>query len=376
MHKALHMLGKYSLTPWRFWTRAARKGTDTSSLEDSLRLRQSPFCLVFCARARVYRIFTILVLACLMAGAACISAQGETTDAKPANVVTINNKAYVKGPKILLGDIAAIEGIHAAILAKIEIGNASSPGNSRRIDADLIKARIKNSCKSVDSLEVRGASSVQATTLSNTLSGHEMGKSLREFIESRMPWDKKQAVIEIDAPSDIVIAEGVTTIEWRAAPNYQFLGPGTFKGDVLIDGQLEKTVLGRVDMEAYGDVVIAVRAVARGKVLGPDDIETQRMALSRLSREIITKRDQVIGKVSKSSLSPGQIVTTRKVEAPKLVKRYQYVTVKTRLGGVVVTTLAKAKSDGRAGDRIVLLNAKNKEEFIGTVQKDGVVFVE
>lgn len=48
--------------------------------------------------------------------------------------VTVKDSAYVKGPKILLGDVADITGDNAEKLAQVEVAPAALPGTAKRID--------------------------------------------------------------------------------------------------------------------------------------------------------------------------------------------------------------------------------------------------
>ena len=96
-----------------------------------------------------------LVLAGVMAAAAW--AQGET--------VTLKEEVYVKGPKVLLGDVAVVEGVDADYLRSIEIMPAAAPGGVRRLNAALVRTRLLEGGLDESQVDIRGSRNVVATTL-------------------------------------------------------------------------------------------------------------------------------------------------------------------------------------------------------------------
>ncbi|MCH8205068.1 MAG: hypothetical protein IID09_07870, partial [Candidatus Hydrogenedentes bacterium] len=73
-----------------------------------------------------------------------------------ADTITLKEAVYVKGPKVLLGDVAVIEGLEADSLRAIEIAPAAAPGSARRLNAALVRARIIEGGFDPSGVEVRG----------------------------------------------------------------------------------------------------------------------------------------------------------------------------------------------------------------------------
>ena len=80
------------------------------------------------------------VIRCLI-GAALFVAGGA---AMAADSLTLHEEAYVKGPKVYLGDVADIEGENAVDLAMVEVASAALPGASKRLNAALVASRIRH----------------------------------------------------------------------------------------------------------------------------------------------------------------------------------------------------------------------------------------
>lgn len=293
-----------------------------------------------------------------------------------ADVVTLRPEAFVKGPEILLGDIADIDGDQAAVLGNIEVGTAAQPGTARRFNAALLASRIKSAGVDPLAVEFKGASNVTATTLSSEVSRATLTESLRDFILAHMPWHPEDAEIDIPQPyDDIVVPDGNIEIEWRAAPQYRFVGAGGFRGDVKVDGKVERSVNLRATINAYAEVLVAKSEVQRGKPFRPEDFEVRKELLSRSNEDRITEIEPLIGRIAKKSIFRGQVVKNGDFEAPQVIKRNQLINVETRAGALLIQSQAIAMNDARIGDTLLCTNPGSSQNFQGIVREDGTVVV-
>lgn len=296
--------------------------------------------------------------------------------ADPA-VVALKDTAYVKGPTVTLGDVADIEGEDAAYLESIELTSAALPGATRRLNAAVIYSRLEQAGVFAEEVELRGPDIVSATTIHLELTPEMIGGDLRGFIEAEMPWEPGQAVIDVVPPAQgLSVSDGHVEFRWRTSPGYEFLGNGSFRGEVLVDGRVEQSFYAKAAIEAYGEVVVASREISRGERLSSANLKLDQRALSSTGPGVYFSLSELEGLVAKSSIMRGQVVVDRKVEAPMLIKRNQIVTVETRLGSLVVQAQAKALDAGAAGDFIALESVSSERELSGLVRADGTVLVE
>lgn len=293
------------------------------------------------------------------------------------DTVTLKQDAYVKGKKVLLGEIALIEGPNAKHLASIEITNSAIPGSSRRIDASFLESRISNAGYLNKDVTLKGTPRVTATTLSLELTGDMLGEELRSHILDNMPWSMEDTEIDIDAPrGKTLISDGDYTINWRVSPSYKYLGSGTFRGEIMIDGEHEKTIYAKANVKAYAEVLVTNSGIARGEHLTAKNVHLEKRELSKIDTGVFFDLDELNGAIAKSSIYEGQVVSARKVMAPKIIKRNQLVTVETRIGALMIRTRAQSLGDASVGEVVACRNIKSKEEFMGIVRKDGVVVID
>jgi flagella basal body P-ring formation protein FlgA len=290
--------------------------------------------------------------------------------------VTLEDEVYVKGPRVLLGEVAHLDGDRAGEMAELELVSAPLPGNTTRVLASLVSSRIRNAGLSQELFEVQGARQVRATTLHQEISGTDLGEDLRNYLLLEMPWDPAKATVDVTAPKyDVVIPEGDLTITWQANPQWRYLGTGAFRGEIAVDGKRHKTVAARATIEAYGDVIVAATDIPRGSVVALRDLAVEQRPLSTMKRGVISDPAEVVGQVARSTIFPGKLLTRRSVAAPILVRRYQTVIVEIQTGPLMVRTSARAKDNGGVGDVISCMNPDTKEILHGVIRKDGVVVI-
>lgn len=294
-----------------------------------------------------------------------------------STTVTFHEEVAVKGSKVLLGDIADVDGEGAPILVPVEVTAAPAPGVVKSLAVSLVTPRLRAIGKNIEGLEFTGASNVVLTTSSQTISKETVSEQLGMFIEGQLPWDPGICEIKISPiPSDIVVPEGEAIIEWEVGQGYRYLGSGTFRGLVKVDGQLQKTILCRALVEAYADIVIAPNGLTRGETIKLADLKTERRPMSLVKEPAFKNPAELVGQQVRMGVGPGQVVCKKNITIPYLVRRQQMVSVEAKAGGMLVQSLARAQMDGAEGETITCQNLDSKQEFRGTVRKDGVVVVE
>ncbi len=300
-----------------------------------------------------------------------------TSPAEEASAVKIKDEVLVKGPKVYLSDLVEVkEPELMERLATIEVSGAAVPGASKQLTASLVEARLEHAGVDLGELDPDRPSQIRATTMSIELTPEAMAASLREHIELEMPWDPEVTEIDVPLPrQNLMTPEGEMTIEWRASPQYNYVGPANFRGNVLIDGALYRTVVLRASIDTYQEIVVAAADIPRGRPVSANQLVMQTVSLATAPEGAVTDMAEVEGLVARKTIFPGQPVTTRVVELRRLIKRNQMVPVELSASAIKIQHQAKAMMDGKEGDVIVCANPVTKEEFQGVVRADGVVEV-
>jgi len=293
-----------------------------------------------------------------------------------ADTLTLRDTAYVKGPRIVVGDIARVDGPNADAIRRIEITRAALPGSSKRINAALVETRLRGAGYD-DDVRVDGASQVMAETMHLEVTPGMLAEDLRAYVHREMPWEPDAALVEITPGSrELQVPDGDIEIVWRPNPTYNYLGSGTFSGEVLVDGVPAENIAARATVQAFDHVVVASKPIQRGDRIGRANVHLERRDLSTLRPGAFFSLDDVRGLVAKASIQPGRVVENRRVALPILAKRNQSVAVEIVRGSLVITGRARALEGAAAGDLIECENLHSGERFVGVMRPDGVVQVD
>ncbi len=293
------------------------------------------------------------------------------------DTVTLKEEVYVRGPKVLLGEVAIVEGDDAEYLKTIEIAPAALPGATRRLNAALVRSQLTKYGVDESQLEFRGSRQVRATTMHLTITKGMIAEGLREYIRREMPWDPDATIVEIiSPPSDYLVSDGDVDFRWIPNPQYRYLGTGAFRGEILVDGRVEKTFYAKAKVMTYEQVVVAARGIQRGDILSSANVRLENRELSALKGVSFFSLTDLKGSVAKSTIFQGQVITARKVAAPILLKRNQIVMVETKIGALTIRARARSLTQAAAGDLVRAVNLSSKEEFVGVLRADGVLVVD
>jgi flagella basal body P-ring formation protein FlgA len=133
------------------------------------------------------------------------------------------------------------------------------------------------------------------------------------------------------------------------------------------------TVAGPVQMPVNADVseaampiVVAKRAVIRGKPITAADVEVRMMQPSAKSagqRATFDSIEKLIGMEAKQPIQQDEVVLSDQVQSPVLVRRGELISVSSRGGSIVVRTTAKAVQDGSSGDLIQVESLDSKQRY-------------
>lgn len=104
-----------------------------------------------------------------------------------------------------------------------------------------------------------------------------------------------------------------------------------------------------------------------------DDMEAVPDASAR--RGVVESRKDLIGKVARRTLLPGQPILAIAVDNPRLITIGTQVKIVFSEDGLTITALGMALQAGAAGDLIRVRNQDSNLVVVGVIQPDGTVKV-
>ncbi len=164
------------------------------------------------------------------------------------------------------------------------------------------------------------------------------------------------------------------------APLDAFMPPGgRVTGNTTIgvrcpdEGGWSIYVAARIDV--FGPVLVARQPVARGTPIQAGDLELVERNLSNLPYGYYTDMQPILGQLAKRTITGATVITPTMLQAPKLVKRGERVSVIAETGALTIRTVGQALGDGKSGDLVRVRAAGSNRIINGTVVSPGVVKV-
>ena len=135
------------------------------------------------------------------------------------------------------------------------------------------------------------------------------------------------------------------------------------------------TIYAAARVDVYGPVLITRQPLARGTMIQEGDLEQVERNLANLPHGYYSDSQPIAGMLAKRTIAAATVITPQMLQAPKLVKRGQRVTVIAESGALRIRSVGKALSDGISGD-VVRVRAEGSRRVIdGVVVSQGVIKV-
>ena len=151
---------------------------------------------------------------------------------------------------------------------------------------------------------------------------------------------------------------------------------GRVNTQVSCDGDTVKwSLYVPVTIQVFFPVVSTKGPIAKDHALSASDLSIREMDISTSSGRYFSSPDEVIGMISKRTLSANQIIYASLLKPPIVIRRGDAVILSAKSGGLNVKVPGVALSDGRLGEQISVRNSSSKRVVEGEVIAAGQVAV-
>jgi flagella basal body P-ring formation protein FlgA len=293
-----------------------------------------------------------------------------------ADRLTIPGEAVVEQDPVRLGDVAALAGPSAEVLADVVLAPAPPPGESRTLDGAQILERLRRAGLGGDVTYVIPAL-VRVRRASQELQAEALRPVIEEFVHAQLgdaAADTRVRTIEI--PGTVHVPAGPWDAHVTVPPGTVLAGRVRMAVEVLQADRPVRSLWITTEIARPVDVVVATRAVARGELLGPGDVTVQRMDLPGLPRTVVSDPADAVGAVARQALVPFTPLRRDQIGQPTLVRRGERVLLVAMRGGLRITTSGEARADAARGESVVVVNRVSGKSITGRVVDEGTVSVE
>jgi len=291
-------------------------------------------------------------------------------DAQAADI-RLHSECQCEAAVVRLGDIATIHAVDQATidkLAGLELFPSPAPGGRHSVTVgqvqdmlfrrgvNLAEHRLSGSSKvavlgATQSAEVKQLSAPSTALVDRAAArvSQAVIRYLSETASPPKPWGVDVKLDEHQVRSASVAGASIS-VRGGMAP---WLGLQRF--EVSVDSHGEPSTF-QIDAEVSlpPSVVIAVRALSRGRMISAADVRLEPVSTSDTSGDRFYRTEDVIGHEVTTAVGVGRPLTRKAVRRPLLIRRGDVVTVFARAAGISVRVLARARGDGSLDDAVAV----------------------
>ncbi len=294
--------------------------------------------------------------------------------------ITVHENSAVKEEMIRLGSISDIRGDDPSVnqmLKSIVIGRSPLPGKSRHIDQEYINVRLRQNKVDLSRVSVRCPERIKVSRDYLKIRKAEIRKVVVDYINDRIPWDRESVRIKrVNVPSDVVLPKGDLVYEVVPLKHWNFVGRTSIPVIFRVNQKFQKKIWVTVEVEVFTEVVVSSRPLERFRIVSREDVSLVRRNLANLSKNVINRLEDVIGKRTKRSIDTNMVMTAHMLDLPPVVKRGDLVTILFETPVLKVTARGEVRKKGLKGDTVKVLNIMSRKEVYGTVLDPNTVKVE
>ena len=158
-------------------------------------------------------------------------------------------------------------------------------------------------------------------------------------------------------------------LSWEARIPDRFYQGGSIPVSLILraGGEKDREIRVQARVEIYSDVVMAKNSLRRHQTVGERDVQVVNKNITLFPGDVAMDLEEVVGKRMVLSVNPQEILRKSMVEVPPLIKKGDRVTLLVENAHFQITGTGEAKEDGRAGERIKVINISSQKEVFGRV---------
>lgn len=306
--------------------------------------------------------------------AAFIASGALTTSA----IAQAPNQPRLKSEAIIHGDIVRIGDLieNSGVVANVPIFRAPDLGYTGAVSVDAVLNAIRD--HALIGIDTAGLSRVVVTRATRTVPTTEIEDLIARTLSTRFDLgNSKDITVNLGHDMRTIYVDPLAVGEPRVAHIDYDTRSTRFDATIEIPGGPAKRSVLRVAGRAIPtvEVVTIGRSVERGNIIKDADIVVERRPRNEVSREVITKRADVIGMAARGTMQGGRPLRAADLMKPDLVLRNQAVTLVYEAPGMVLTIRGKANDGGAEGDVISVINEQSKRVVQGMIIGPGRVAV-
>lgn len=297
-------------------------------------------------------------------------------DSRPT--VVVYPKAMVQEANITLGSIARVrssEEEHSKLveeLRAIEIALAPAPKTSMTLMGAQVLSKIEEAGYSPELFGYSIPRSINVERAGTVVAKEQVLEAARRVFRADKKLDLKVRDVQLHNSQVIPLGETKMRIEVLGLPA---AGKVPLRVEVTVNDDYAARFLATAVVDDWREVPVMTRALERGMLVSPEDVQLVRLNLLKEPQDVIDDLSAIVGRRVVRRLKAGETVRRSQVDIPPVIPRGQAVVMHYRKGGLHVTAKGHALEDGHHQEIIAVKNSDSRKIVRGKVVSENQVEV-
>ncbi len=291
-----------------------------------------------------------------------------------AEAAVLRSDVTVSGNTITLGDLFD----DAGAAARVVVSDAPAPGLSNEISVSRISLVARRNGLSWHN--TTGLTHVTVARSGIAVPDAAVSTAISAAIMASTPSLAPSTLMQVDFANGAAGVQVGTDAPATVKVEQIAVNPRTGDFDALLRAPANdpSAPLRRVSGRAYPviDVPVLTQDVAPGDVVRKQDIDWVRLPAMRVSQNIITAENQLVGMSPRHALRMGEPLRNTDVQAPLVVAKGAQVDMTYVSGSLTLTARGRALQSGAVGDTVDIINPRSNRTIQGTVLGPNMVRVD
>lgn len=314
----------------------------------------------------------VLIIAILLASEFAIA----EVDSSSSLMLEISSKAVVTGSKVYLSDIAKCSGPTALCqeISGIDIAQSPAPGRTGYISKSSILAVLNKEWPGVV-VNINGVDSSRVESPAVDLAIDDVRVKLHTLISTRLGQlaeSVRVTIQKINPASAMTIRPTQNQFDFFDLDSLSFDDSEWIARNLVGSRLIGFRVVNPTDNDDRTILQVNVlfgverrlpsilKPVSQGQVIQDSNVGLAWIPIRRGLQDYAVSKDAVVGRRSRQSLSVGEPLMLRYLEAPIAVNRNQVVMMIVKKGDLEITSRATAVDQGAVGQTVQVVNMATK----------------
>lgn len=201
-------------------------------------------------------------------------------------------------------------------------------------------------------------------------------QAIKEYVTKNVGCAESDLLMEYKtALTDEKVPPGAVSIEIKSAANTKFSGFTTLEVFILVDNKVFKSFVVYVEIDSKVKAYMANRWIKRYEPVSDENVSIIDTYRSKVPQDALPVDEGLAGKVAKTAMAKGRILTRSSIEAPPLVRNNDPVTIIMQNKNIKITAKGVVLMDGRKDETVKVRLMDSRKDVYGKVIDSSTVLV-